>query len=189
MTKSLKHVMVFEEFDVDKFLEDPEAEFAKNVNNPEIEEGDYVESYRGKGQVLSFDGDFAIVKLDGQNGPTVKVPRANLKKSAPTSIDGPVVDTKEELSKLSKSVQEYVDFLEENPDTINLKSATEFLQDVLVDCIDLQKKDRNVINAEDFQTVWQGVVNVAGQVVEIDPGMKPEIDAILSKFEEMETIR
>jgi len=52
----MKHVKLFEDFDLDRFLQDPDSEFAKNEDNPELEPGDWVESYRGPGQLLSIDG-------------------------------------------------------------------------------------------------------------------------------------
>ena len=51
----MKHVKLFEDFDLDKFLQDPDAEFAKNEDSPELEPGDYVDTYRGHGQLLSID--------------------------------------------------------------------------------------------------------------------------------------
>ena len=54
----MKYIKIYEDFDLDKFMQDPEAEFQKNEDNPEIEPGDYVTSYRGPGQVIDMDDNF-----------------------------------------------------------------------------------------------------------------------------------
>ena len=59
----MKYIKIYEDFDLDKFMQDPEAEFQKNEENPEIEPGDYVTSYRGPGQVIDMDDDFIKIEL------------------------------------------------------------------------------------------------------------------------------
>lgn len=181
--------MIFEEFDVNQFLENPEAEFAKNANSPEIEEGDYVESYRGKGQVVELSGDFARVQLTGSAGVIVKIPKFSLKKIGVPANAKPQVDSHQELKDMAEAMTEYLGFLEEDPKAINLKAAEELLQTILVDIINLQKHDPSVANTDEFHMIWNEVVSLGSKMVDVSPGLKDEIDVILSKFEDMENIR
>lgn len=184
-----KHTMIFEEFDVNQFMENPEAEFAKNADSPEIEEGDYVESYRGKGQVIELNGDFAKIQLAGSAGTIVKVPRFSLKKTGAPASSKPTVDSHPELQEMAEAMTEYLGFLEEDPKAINLRAAEELLQTMLVDIINLQKQDPSVAQTKEFDVIWHGAVNLGSKMVDVSPGLKDEVDVILSKFEDMENIR
>lgn len=184
-----KHTMIFEEFDVNQFMENPEAEFAKNADSPEIEEGDYVESYRGKGQVLELDDDFAKVQLAGSDGAVVKVPRFSLKKTGAPQSTTPSVDAHPELKDMAEAMTEYLGFLEEDPKAINLRAAEELLQTILVDIINLQKQDPSVARMKEFDVIWHGAVSLGSKMVDASPGLKDDVDVILSKFEDMENIR
>ena len=181
--------MIFEEFDVNQFMENPEAEFAKNADSPEIEEGDYVDSYRGKGQVIELNGDFARIQLVGSAGTVVKIPRFSLKKiSAPANVN-PTIDSHPELKDMAETMTEYLGFLEEDPKAINLRAAEELLQTILVDIINLQKQDPSVARTKEFDVIWHGAVNLGSKMVDVSPGLKDDVDVILSKFEDMENIR
>ena len=71
----MKYIKIYEDFDLDKFMQDPESEFQKNEDNPEIEPGDYVTSYRGPGQVIDMDADFIKIELLDSSKKIVRVPR------------------------------------------------------------------------------------------------------------------
>ena len=49
----MKHLKIYEDFDLDKFLEDPEGNIHDD-NDPEIGPGDWITSYRGVGLVLEM---------------------------------------------------------------------------------------------------------------------------------------
>ena len=181
--------MIFEEFDVNQFMENPEAEFAKNADSPEIEEGDYVESYRGKGQVVELNGDFARIQLVGSAGTIVKVPKFSLKKTGAPANTKPTVDSNQELKDMAEAMTEYLGFLEEDPKAINLKAAEELLQTILVDVINLQRQDPSVATTDEFHVIWNGAVSLGSKMIDVSPGLKDDVDVILSKFEDMENIR
>ena len=131
----MKHVKLFEDFDLDKFLQDPDAEFAKNEDSPELEPGDYVDTYRGHGQLLSMDGEFATVKFTGSNGTIAKVPVFSLKKIKKSSVNTEMPDTSAEIKQLADQITNYVnviedDDLESEPAQINSRAALDFLEDI-----------------------------------------------------------
>lgn len=182
--QKLEYVMIFEEFDADQFMENPESGFTDNEESPEIVEGDYVSSYRGSGQILAFVEDFAIVQLEGSEGKKVKVPRSVLTKIKREKITQTVhVDVDTELEKIAQSVMTYLNILEDDSDAINFESAHRFMQDILVDVIDLQRKDADLISRKEFDIIWHGIVNLGSRIVTISPEMKDQIDTILAKFE------
>jgi hypothetical protein len=96
----MKHLKLYEEFDLDRFLDNPEKELADD-NSPEINVGNYVDSYRGKGQVLDIDSDFAKVELHNSKGNIVKVPVFALTKISHEDLTSAKVgDSQAELAEL-----------------------------------------------------------------------------------------
>ena len=55
----MKYIKLFEAFDLDKFLDDPNSQMG-NPDSPEIEIGDWTKSYRGIGQVYDIEEDFYV---------------------------------------------------------------------------------------------------------------------------------
>ena len=135
----MKHVKLFEDFDLDRFLQDPDSEFAKNEDNPELEPGDWVESYRGNGQLLSIDGEFARVKLTGSRETIAKVPVFALKKIKKSSVNTEMPDTQGELRQIADQVAQYLNILDGDDDldsemsSVNPDAVVNFLQDILID--------------------------------------------------------
>lgn len=180
-----KHVKVFEEFSADRFLENPEAELANSSDPNEIEEGDYVDSYRGKGQVLEIVGDFARVQLEGAEQKIVKIPVFSLKKSStpPAKIDYKMI--RSEVADLADRITSYVSYLEQDPTAIDLHSAEDILSNTLVDIISLQKQDPSITRSDDFDAIYHSSVSLADMITDISPGRRETIDTILSKYEEL----
>jgi len=180
-----KHVKVFEEFSADRFLENPEAELASSSDPNEIGERDYVDSYRGKGQVLEIVGDFARVQLEGAEQKIVKIPVFSLKKSsAPTSkVDYKMI--RNEIADLADNITSYVSYLEQDPTAIDLHSAEDLLSNTLVDIISLQKQDPSIISSNEFDSIYHNSVNLGDMITNISPGRKEAIDTILAKYEEL----
>ena len=180
-----KYVKIFEEFDVNRFLDDPEAELAKDAESSEIGEGDYVESYRGKGKVIEIVGDFARLQLDGADGRIIKVPIFSLKKSTES---GETVDyqlIRNEISELTDKITSFVSYLEEDPTAIDLHNAEDLLSNTLVDVISLQKQDPSIIRSDEFDAIYHNSVNLGDMITSISPGRKEVVDTILAKYEEL----
>ncbi len=135
---------------MEKFLEDPNSEFHDD-SNPEIEIGDWVTSYRGPGQLLTINNDIARVQLISGSSAIVLVPFSALSKitkeqAAKISKDLP--DTQKEIKKMSTDMEAImkasVSDDEETGEEIftgNLDKTLAYLEDFLVDMIDMKNKD------------------------------------------------
>ena len=87
----MKHIKIYEDFDLEKFLEDPNSEFHDD-SNPEIEIGDWVTSYRGPGQLLSINNDIARVQLISGSSAIILVPFSALNKITKAEADQRISD-------------------------------------------------------------------------------------------------
>lgn len=190
----MKHVKLFEDFDLDKFLQDPDAEFAKNEDRPELEPGDWVDTYRGHGQLLSIDGEFAKIKFTGSNGTIAKVPVFSLKKIKKSSVNTEMPNTEAEVKQLADQVTNYVniiedDDLESEPAQINANSALDFLEDILLDIISLQKKDPDTTRVSAYSDLMNGVSVLAYYSGKYGEEEYDRSQRILSEFQRMSEIR
>jgi hypothetical protein len=190
----MKHVKLFEDFDLDKFLQDPDSEFAKNEDNPELEPGDWVDTYRGHGQLLSIDGEFAKIKFTGSNGTIAKVPVFSLKKIKKSSVNTEMPNTEAEVKQLADQVTNYVniiedDDLESEPAQINANSALDFLEDILLDIISLQKKDPDTTRVSAYSDLMNGVSVLAYYSGKYGGEEYDRSQRILSEFQRMSEIR
>jgi hypothetical protein len=189
----MKHVKLFEDFDLDKFLQDPDAEFAKNEDNPELEPGDYVDTYRGHGQLLSIDGEFAKVKFTGSHGTIAKVPVFAIKKIKKSSVNTEMPDTAAEVKQLADQVTNYVnivedDDLENEPAQINATAALDFIEDILLDIISLQKKDPDTTRVKEYSDLMSGISMLAYYAGKDGEEEYERSQRILSEFQRMEEI-
>lgn len=141
---------MFEDFDLDKFLEDPDSGFHDDSKS-EIEEGDWVNSYRGPGQFISVRNGIAKVQLISASSAIVSVPmEALLKitKEEALKIRRDLPDTKKEISRMSTEMESILNAsVGEDDDTGqeifvgNIEKTISYLEDFLVDLIDLKNKD------------------------------------------------
>jgi hypothetical protein len=146
----LKYLKLFEDFDLDKFMEDPESQFHDDTD-PNIVEGDWVTSYRGPAKVLSISGEMARVELI--NGPRsiVSVPfefLTKITKEEALKLSRNKVDTKKELTTMNQEMEAVLKAAisedDETGDEIftgNTEKTISYLEEFLVDLIDLKNKD------------------------------------------------
>ena len=189
----MKHVKLFEDFDLDRFLQDPDSEFAKNEDNPELEPGDWVDSYRGPGQLLSIDDEFARVKLTGSRETIAKVPVFALKKIKRSSVNTEMPDTQGELRQIADQVAQYVNILDGDDDldsemsSVNPDAVVNFLQDILIDIISISRKDPDATLSPEYREMGAGISMLAHSA---RTGQNDEqIDSILNKFQSLEGVR
>jgi hypothetical protein len=146
----LKHIKVFEEFDLDKFMEDPESQFHDD-SDPNIVEGDWVTSYRGPAKFLSLSNGMAKVQLINGPGSVVSVPYdalTKIGKEEALKMSRNMIDAKKELDKMVSEMDAIlfasVGEDEETGEEIftgNEEKTISYLEDFLVDLIDLKNKD------------------------------------------------
>ena len=146
----MKYIKLFEDFDLDKFMEDPESQFHDDTD-PNIIEGDWVTSYRGPAKVLSISGEMARVELI--NGPRsiVSVPfefLTKITKEEALKLSRNKVDAKKELTTMNQEMEAVLKAAisedDETGDEIfsgNMEKTISYLEEFLVDLIDLKNKD------------------------------------------------
>lgn len=149
----MKHVKLFEDFDLDKFMKDPESEFHDD-SDPNIVEGDWVTSYRGPAKFLSLTNGMAKVQLINGPGSVVSVPYdalTKINKEEALKMSRNMIDAKSELERMISEVDQIlkasVEEDEETGDEIfigNEERTVSYLEDFLVDLIDLKNKDTYV---------------------------------------------
>jgi hypothetical protein len=177
----MKHIKLFEDFDLDKFLENPEKELADD-NSAEISIGNYVSSYRGKGQVVNMDDRFATIQLANSKGQTVKVPVSALTKLshaefAPTQIG----NSQAELSDLVDQAQEFVTYLDSSSQ-INFDTLLGFLQDTVVEVITIKNNDSAYDSYDEYHELVNLVASIADSIQTARPDLTDEVDAALENF-------
>jgi len=192
----MKHIRLFENFDLDSFMKDPESYF-HNDDSPEIEIGDYVNSYRGVGQVLSMDGDFVKVQLIDGPKSIVRVPRElvlKVSKADALQISQSLTNTRKELEMLSSDLQDYLDTMistddEETKEVItgDLEASIKYLEDILIDVIGLQKKDSYTTSYPQYSHLVSLIANFAHLILESteEEEIQNRVDVILDKFYEI----
>jgi hypothetical protein len=191
----LKHVRLYEEFDVERFMDNPE-EYFHDDESKEIEEGDYVNSYRGSGRVLKIGPVFMEVQLFDGVSSIVKVPKEMAKKitkKEAIEISKALPKTKKELAEMSEQMTGFLESVveedEEGNEVIkgNLEGAIKYLEDILVDIIYLSDKDGYTTYYPEFANLVSGVASLAHTIIEStdDPKVKLQVDKILDKFYEI----
>lgn len=191
----MKHVRLYEEFDVERFMDNPE-EYFHDDESKEIEEGDYVNSYRGSGRVLKIGPVFMEVQLFDGVSSIVKVPKEMAKKitkKEAIEISKALPKTKKELAEMSEQMTGFLESVveedEEGNEVIkgNLEGAIKYLEDILVDIIYLSDKDGYTTYYPEFANLVSGVASLAHTIIEStdDPKVKLQVDKILDKFYEI----
>lgn len=182
----MKYIKLFEEFDVNKFLNDPESEMGNN-DSPEIEEGDWVSSYRGIGQVLQINGPMAKVKLQGSREAIVNVPKTALTKIEKQETT--TYNTEEELDRIYTDVSDYVDTFSDEDGGISLNnpaSVVDYVEgELLLDVISLSKKDPDSMTHSIFDNIVTKVAYLMDLVMEMEPELEDRATAVLDKFYEL----
>lgn len=192
----MKHIRLYENFDLDAFMKDPDS-FFHNDDSPEIEIGDYVNSYRGVGQVLSMEGDFVKVQLIDGPKTIVRVPRElilKVSKADALQISQSLTNTRSELDLLSSDLQDYLDTMVSTDDeetkeiiTGDVEASVKYLEDILIDVIGLQKKDSYTTSYPQYSQLVSLIATFAHLILEStdDSDVQKKVDAILDKFYEI----
>jgi hypothetical protein len=179
----MKYLKVYEDFDLDKFLEDPEGNIHDD-NDPEIGPGDWITSYRGIGQVLEMPrSSSGLVKVQLVNSAKsiVQVPlelATKIKKEQAEIASSRIPQTTKELEGISDDLDLYSESIgayEDNPSINDPESATEFLEEVLIKLIELKQKDPYTIYHKEYSSILMTFGNL--------------VDVIISSTEDQSLIR
>ena len=191
----LKHIKLYEEFDLDAFMSNPEEYFHIDESD-EIDLGDYVTSYRGIGQVISMDSDFIKVQLIDGPKSVVKVPSdmaKKIKKKEAMEIASKLPSTQNELRSLSDELANYIEVItttnDDDTETIsgNPISSVDYLEEILIDVISLTQKDTYTTYYREYADLVSGIASLAHSIIEksADDSLKNRVDVILDKFYEI----
>lgn len=192
----MRHIKIYESFNLEDFMKDP-GSFFHNDDSPEIEIGDYVNSYRGVGQVLSMEGDFVKVQLIDGPKTIVRVPRElilKVSKADALQISQSLTNTRRELDLLSSDLQDYLDTMVSTDDeetkeiiTGDVEASVKYLEDILIDVIGLQKKDSYTTSYPQYSQLVSLIATFAHLILEStdDSDVQKRVDVILDKFYEI----
>jgi hypothetical protein len=191
----LKHIKIYEDFDLDKFMENPD-EYFHDDSSKEVEEGDYVNSYRGTGRVLRIGPNFMEIQLLDGPSSIVKVPKDMVKKitkKEAIEISKSLPNTKKELDELANQMSSFIENVVEEDDQGkevirgNIESAVKYLEDVLIDVIALLNKDGYTTLYNEYSRLVSSVASLAHTIIESteDSEIQSKIDKILDKFYEL----
>ena len=192
----MKHIKLYENFDLDALMKDPDSYFHDD-SSPEIIEGDYINSYRGVGQVLSMDNDFVKIQLIDGPKSIINVPRELINKRAKADamqIAKSLTNTRKELEELSSDLQDYIDTMSSTDDdetreiiSGDIESSINYLESILIDVIGLHKKDSYTTSYPQYSQLVSLIATFAHLIIESteDPGIQGRVDVILDKFYEI----
>jgi hypothetical protein len=193
----MKHILLYENFDLDKFMENPD-EFFHDDSSPEIEEGDYVTSYRGTGQVLDIGPVFATLQLIDGPETQVKVPIENVTKitrEEAMNIIKNKYNSQREIKGILDELQKFSDTVGMTPDdeddesmTVNLKATVDYLEEILTDIISLKRRDPHTTSYQDYGNLVSLVARIAHFVMDQsqeDDELEKRVASILDKFYEI----
>jgi len=131
-------------------MEDPESQFHDD-SEPNIIEGDWVTSYRGPAKFLSLSNGMAKVQLINGPGSVVSVPYdalTKINKEEALKMSRNMINAKEELDRMNSEMDSILKASigedEETGEEIfigNDEKTVSYLEDFLVDLIDLKNKD------------------------------------------------
>ena len=188
LLSTMKYIKLYEDFDLDKFMKDPEAEFQKNEENPDIEPGDYVTSYRGPGQVIDMDDDFIKIELLDSSKRIVRVPKDLVTKTKKKDVYQDNKSHAEEIAEIGEEVRQYAEIISpdgEDPMNVNVEAIAGFIEDTLIDVLSMYKKDKNVTYLPGYDSIVNGIALIADIAETADPSISDRIQAALEKFYEL----
>jgi hypothetical protein len=186
----MKHLKIYEEFDLDKFLEDPEGNIHDD-DNPEITPGDWITSYRGIGQVLEILPDETLkVELIDSSKSKVRIPLSNatkIKKEEAEIAVSKIPETIKELEEISNNLETYSETIgayEDVPSINDPESSIDFLEDILIKLIDLKKKDPYTIYHKEYSNIIIYFANLVDIIMDSteDPNLKRKLEKIDNDF-------
>ena len=169
----MKHIKIYEEFDLDKFLEDPAGNIHDD-SDPEISPGDWITSYRGIGQVLEMpksSNGLIRVQLVNSAKSIVQVPlelATKIKKEEAQIASSRIPQTTKELEGISNDLDSYSEAIgayEDNPSINDPESATDFLEEVLIKLIELKQKDSYTIYHKEYSSVIMTFGNLVDVII------------------------
>ena len=161
----LKNLLMFEAFDLEKFLEDPDGNMHDDSDD-RIDVGTYVFSYRGPGQVVDESGNFWVVRLLSEDGKDVKVPKEECEKMTMSQVEEyresiSKIGIDQELESIKDELTSYLQTFVEEPTELqyiytgNVEKGLSFFDDIIIEILRLKMKDPDLILRDNTWIVSQ----------------------------------
>lgn len=188
----MKYIKLFEDYDGDfEISHQPDRKEEPNPNN--IQVGDSVTSYRGMGEVVSIEGDYAKVKLHNSKENVATVPLFSLNKIDKEQIASHKVrDTQADLQSLVNTAQDYYDYLkneaeyvesdEEFVSRIDVEKIYELLEEILVDVMALFRNDNSTSEYREYSELVSLFSLLADVLTTVAPEYTDRVDTLYSHF-------
>lgn len=192
---SMKFVKLYEDFNIDDFMKNPGTYFHSD-DSEEIEDGDYITSYRGIGQVLGTEGDFLRIQLMDGPRSIVKVPydmARKIKKAEAEEAVNSIPKTKNELKRMDEELSKYTETIVTTDNDDNeilsgsIPSSIKYLESILIDVISLSKKDAYTTFYPEYSLLVSNIAELAQLILQTttDETEQNSVDVILDKFYEI----
>ena len=189
-----RYIKVFESFE-----EEFQPEFTLTTREPterpayDFGIGDHVTSYRGIGEIVGIEGDFAKVKLHNSKNNIASVPLSSLNKIDKSQIDAHTVrDTQRDLKAMLGQVQDYYGYLQTEADyadsdedlasRINSEKLYAFLEEVLIDVMAMFRNDNSTREYIEYSELVSIFSLMADVLVTLDPSYTDKVDTLFANF-------
>ena len=188
----MKYIKLFENFEEDfEVSHRPDQKEEPNPNN--IQVGDSVTSYRGMGEVVSIEGDFAKVKLHNSKKNVATVPLFKLNKIDKEQIQSHKVrDTQADLQSLATALQDYYDYLkneaeyvesdEEFAANVDAEKIYELLEEALIEVMALFRNDNSTSEYREYSEIVSLFSLLADVLISIAPEYTEKVDTLYAHF-------
>ncbi len=188
----MKYIKLFEDFE-DNFEISyrPDRKEEPNPNN--IQVGDSVKSYRGMGEVVAIEGEYAKVKLHNSKENIATVPLFSVEKIDKSEIESHKIrDTQADLQSLLNSAQDYYDYLkteaeyvesdEEFAAKVDAEKIYELLEEILIDVMALFRNDNSTSEYREYSELVSVYSLLADVLITIAPDYKEKVDTLYAHF-------
>lgn len=193
----MKHILLFEDFDLDKFLENPEEHI--HGDDGVIDIGSYVNSYRGPSQIVGEDRNFWVVKsISSSSDKEFLIPKDSVEKMSMSEVKkilnkaSNLINTKRELDNHVSELEDFVSSTINDEDGEwkyrgNVQTAMDFLEDMVVDLFSLHKRDSRMKFYPEFDKLATLMAILIDNLLETEEGMRMEdkINSLISSVQNL----
>ena len=194
---NMRHIKIYEDFDLDRFLEDPSREI--HGDDDVIDIGSYVDSYRGPGQVIDLDGNFWVIQPIGSSSDrSFRIPKESAEKmkledvQKLVSASSSASNTKAEIGKINSDVEDFMEGSISDEDGEwkyrgNINTAIEFIEEIVVDLYSLNKRDSNMKFTDSFAKLISNLAILFDNIVEASEDKAEMEDTIKRLIDEIQS--
>jgi hypothetical protein len=196
LPNKMKHIKLFEDFDLDNFLENPEEEIHGDLDTVDV--GSYVNTYRGPGQIIDSSGNFWVIEpIASSSVKNFKVPKDGVEKMVLDDVKkmkssaSSSVNTARELESLNSDIENFMEGSISDEDGEwkyrgNIETAIEFIEEIIVDLHSLNKRDSDMKFTDSFSKVVSNLAILFDNLLEASEdkvGMEERIKSLIGEIQ------